>query len=76
MKNLALAEAVERRRKALGITQRQLALLAGCSELFVVNLEAGKATVRLDKLLDVLQTLGLEFHVKSGHARVSIADDV
>jgi HTH-type transcriptional regulator/antitoxin HipB len=48
------------RRKASGLTQDDLADLAGCSARFVRSLEGGMATVRLDKLIDVLDVLGLE----------------
>lgn len=48
------------RRKQLGMTQKQLALLAGCHFVFINELEHGKSTLRIDKVLDVLITLGLE----------------
>ena len=56
----ALARQVRERRKSLLLTQEDVAELAGCSVRFVRSLEAGKATVRLDKLVAVLETLGLE----------------
>ena len=55
-----LAGQVRQRRKSLGLTQDSLADLAGCSARFVRLVEAGKTTVRLDKLTDVLEALGLE----------------
>ena len=55
-----ISRQVRERRKALSLTQDDLADLAGCSPRFVRALEAGKATVRVDKLLDVLDVLGLE----------------
>jgi y4mF family transcriptional regulator len=55
-----LAAQVRERRRSLGLTQTDLADLAGCSSRFVRSLEAGKGTVRVDKLLDVLDVLGLE----------------
>ena len=51
---------IRQRRKSLGLTQDSLADLAGCSARFVRLVEAGKTTVRLDKLNDVLEALGLE----------------
>lgn len=51
---------VRARRKALDLTQQDLAELARCSARFLRALETGKRTVRLDKLLDVLDVLGLE----------------
>ena len=56
--------AVRDRRTQLGLTQTELAELAGCSTRFVHTVEAGKATVRLDKLLDVLDVLGLRLTVQ------------
>lgn len=59
----AIARLVRDRRKALRLTQDDLADLAGCSPRFVRALEAGKTTVRLDKLLDVFDVVGLELEV-------------
>lgn len=56
----SLAQQIRGRRKSLLLTQEQVAELAGCSTRFVRSLESGKPTVRLDKLLAVLDTLGLE----------------
>ena len=54
------------RRKSLGLTQQELARLAGCGLAFLYELESGKATVRLDKLLGVLGVLGLELSLVEG----------
>lgn len=54
----ALAAAVLAARKKLGLTQPQLALAAGVGVRFIVDLEAGKPTVRLETLLKVLHVLG------------------
>lgn len=58
-----LAARVRARRRALGLKQRELAELAGCSTRFVHTVEAGKTTVRLDKLLDLLDVLGLRLEL-------------
>lgn len=55
-----LAETLRRRRKVLGLTQQQLAELAGVSTRFIHELENAKPTVRLDRVMAVAQTLGLE----------------
>ncbi|MFZ4511533.1 MAG: type II toxin-antitoxin system Y4mF family antitoxin [Candidatus Nanopelagicales bacterium] len=55
-----LAVDVRARRRQLGLSQQELADLAGTSERFVRALEAGKPTVRLDKASAVLGVLGLE----------------
>ena len=54
----ALGAAVRAARKQLTLTQPQLALAAGVGVRFVVELEAGKPTVRLSSVLQVLQALG------------------
>ncbi len=45
-------------RKQLGLTQPQLALAAGVGVRFIVDLEAGKTTVRLENVLRVIDALG------------------
>lgn len=59
-----LGTTIENRRKALGLGQEELAELAGVSVRFLRALEHGKVSVRLDKVFDVLDTLGLEVVVK------------
>jgi y4mF family transcriptional regulator len=56
---LQIGSRVRARRLELGLKQVELAELAGCSTRFVHTVEAGKATIRLDKLIDVLDVLGL-----------------
>ncbi|MBW2702793.1 MAG: type II toxin-antitoxin system Y4mF family antitoxin [Deltaproteobacteria bacterium] len=62
----ALGRAIRHQRKALRLTQAQLAQLAGCGVAFLYLLESGKPTVRLDKLLDVLDVLGLQLKLELG----------
>lgn len=69
-------EAITKRRKALGMTQRDLAALAGCSEVFLVQLEAGKSSVRFEKLLAVLETLGLELKLSSGRNGLVVGSEI
>lgn len=58
-----LGQAVRQARKRLNLTQPQLALAAGVGVRFIVELEAGKPTVRLESVLRVLQALGGELQV-------------
>ena len=58
-----IGAAVRRARKLAGLRQDDLAGLAGVGTRFLIELEAGKPTVRLDKLLAVLSTLGIEFYL-------------
>ena len=60
-----LGDVVRHARKALSLTQPQLALAAGVGVRFIVDLEAGKPTVRLENVLRVLQALGATLNVSS-----------
>ncbi|MDI3195946.1 MULTISPECIES: helix-turn-helix transcriptional regulator [unclassified Pseudarthrobacter] len=63
------------RRGQLGLTQRDLADMAGVSERFVRFIEQGKPSVQLDSLLAVLDTLGLELRIttKTGKGARALA---
>lgn len=56
-----LGHALRAARKQLSLTQPQLALAAGVGVRFVVELEAGKPTVRLAQVLRVIEALGGQF---------------
>lgn len=51
-------------RKKQGLTQLDLAGLAGKSNRFVIDLERGKETLQMQSVMDVLALLGLELIVK------------
>jgi y4mF family transcriptional regulator len=53
-----LGRVVREARKRLKLTQPQLALAANVGVRFIVELEAGKSTLRLENILRVLQVLG------------------
>lgn len=53
-------------RKALGITQRELALAINTGERFIVDLEAGKPTAQLGKALAAARAAGLRLEDVSG----------
>jgi y4mF family transcriptional regulator len=57
-------------RKAAGLRQDELAASAGVGLRFVVELERGKPTARLDKILQVLSALGLRMTVLPAHEDV------
>lgn len=63
-----LATVVRDRRRSLGLRQEELADLAGVSERFVFAVETGKETVRLDKLVALLNALGLHLELRRGSA--------
>ena len=54
-----LAEVVRSERKRQKVSQIRLSQLANVGVRFVRDLEDGKETVRLDKVLAVLETLGI-----------------
>lgn len=53
-----LGDALRTARKRLGLTQADLALAAGVGVRFIVDLEGGKPTVRLEHVLRVVDALG------------------
>jgi len=60
MEQIHLAEFVVQRRKALKLTQYQLADKVGVGLRFVRELEGGKPTLRMDKVNEVLRFFGSE----------------
>ncbi len=55
-----LASFVKAKRKAVKLTQHELAEKAGVGLRFIRELEQGKETLRLDKVNQVLQLFGYE----------------
>ena len=58
-----LGNALRAARKRLELTQPQLALAAGVGVRFIVDLEAGKPTLRLENVLRVIDALGGEIQL-------------
>lgn len=58
-----LGQVLRAARKQLGLTQPQLALAAGVGVRFIVDLEAGKPTVRLENVFRVIDVLGGEIQL-------------
>jgi len=57
----SIGECVRARRKALGITQAELAMTSATGIRFISDLENGKETCQIGKVLAVLNTLGLRW---------------
>jgi HTH-type transcriptional regulator/antitoxin HipB len=55
-----IGEVVRNARKAMGVTQRDLALTSNTGLRFIIDLEKGKPTCQLGKALTVLNTLGIK----------------
>ncbi|MCU0725657.1 MAG: helix-turn-helix transcriptional regulator [Planctomycetes bacterium] len=60
-----LGRVVRFHRKVAGLTQQELADLAGVGTVFVREVEKGKTTVRLSTLLRVLGALGIRLEWQS-----------
>jgi y4mF family transcriptional regulator len=58
MDSIKLGSIVRQERKAQGLRQDELAAASGVGVRFIVDFEAGKPTVQLEKALLVLRTLG------------------
>ena len=59
-----IANSVRKARKEQGISQTVLAQLSNDGLRFVCEVERGKSTVRFDKLLPVLTTLGITMRLE------------
>lgn len=60
-----LSEIIFFHRKKSGLTQKQLATLAGVGKNVIYELESGKQTIRLDTLLKILIILNIEIDFRS-----------
>jgi HTH-type transcriptional regulator / antitoxin HipB len=55
-----IGELIRDTRKKLGATQRDLALTSGTGMRFIIDLEKGKETCEIGKVLAILNTLGIK----------------
>lgn len=69
MAHADIGSIVREARKAAGLRQDQLAASAGVGLRFLVELERGKPTAQLDKVLQVLTAMGLRIAVLPAHER-------
>jgi HTH-type transcriptional regulator / antitoxin HipB len=60
----AIGSTIRDERKALGLRQDELAAASGVGLRFLVELERGKPTVQMSKVLDVLAALGCELQIR------------
>ena len=61
----SIARAVRYCRKQSGLSQAQLAMLAGIGKTVVFDIEKGKTTVQMDSLLKVLDALNIQLTLKT-----------
>lgn len=60
-----LADIIKLHRKKSGLTQKELADLAGVGKTLVYDLEHGKLSVHFDKVLKILKVLNIKLEFKS-----------
>ena len=61
----AMGKRIRDLRRAQGVTQTQLAGLSNTGVRFISDLENGKETCQLGKILQVLGTLGVDVFIQS-----------
>lgn len=57
-----LGSLVRKRRRELGMTQKELAEWSGVSTVFLSDLENGKETIQLGKVIEVLTMLSCDLY--------------
>ena len=60
----AIGQIIRDERKELSLRQDELAAASGVGLRFLVELERGKPTVQMGKVLDVISALGCELQIK------------
>lgn len=60
-----LGATIRARRKQLKVTQKDLALTCGTGLRFIIDLEKGKPTCQIGKMLQVLRALGLKLQISN-----------
>jgi len=66
MNNLStekLGAVIRARRKELKVTQKDVAMTCGTGLRFIIELEKGKPSCQISKVLQVLQALGLKLNI-------------
>ena len=63
--SITIAQLIAYHRQRSGLSQQQLAALAGVGKNLIYELEKGKQTVRLENLLSVLRVLNIELEFRS-----------
>ena len=58
-----VGELIKSSRKGMRVTQKDLAMTSGTGLRFIIEMEKGKPTCQLGKVLTVLQTLGIKIEL-------------
>lgn len=62
---VSLGRLIQNRREAVGLTQAELAGYANVGRRFLLEVEAGKPTAQIGKVMSVLTALGLRVQVSA-----------
>jgi len=60
-----LGNAIRKRRRQLKVSQKDLAMTCGTGLRFIVDLEKGKPTCQIGKVLQVIQALGMKLEIEA-----------
>jgi HTH-type transcriptional regulator / antitoxin HipB len=71
--SVELGAAIRAERKRIGVTQKQLAMAAGTGLRFLIELERGKSTSRIDGVFKVLQALGAGLAVEANRPSTGVS---
>ncbi len=70
-----IAKTIRQTRKAMCVTQKELALTSGTGLRFIIDLEKGKPTCQFGKVLTVLHTLGISIQLNVPKTLKASADE-
>lgn len=70
-----IGRAIEIERKRRKLTQSQLAMLSDTSINFISQVERGKETAQIGKVISVLKILGIQLHLEKGTTGVVSHDE-
>lgn len=69
-----LGEYIKKMRKAQNLTQADVAIAANVGIRFLVDLENGKKTAQIGKVIDVCNALGIVIDMKSSFEKIYEVD--
>lgn len=58
-----IGEFIKARRRQLNVTQKDLAMTSNTGLRFIIDVEKGKSTCQIGKILTILQTLGIKIEL-------------
>lgn len=71
-----LATVIRKHRKAAGLSQLQLAEMAGVGKTVIFDVEKGKETIQLDTLRKILAVLNIKVQMTSPFMNQILSDEI